>query len=91
MSFDIEIKYILYIITNTKFYRMKRKINWSVRQGTDEEAKGLAQMSFGSKTLRISPQKKVILITHGHKGTSPYPEKTERNAIIAAVEKQLAS
>jgi len=33
----------------------------------------------------------VILITHGHKGKSPYPEKNERNAIIAAVEKQLAN
>jgi hypothetical protein len=70
---------------------MKKVKNWSVRQGTDEEARGLAQMSYDSQTLRISQQKRVILITHGYKGASPYPEKKERNAIIAAVEKQLAN
>jgi len=68
---------------------MPKTKNWSVRQGTDEEAIGLAQMSLGSQTLRISQQKRVILITHGYKGTSPYPSKEEKQKIIAAVEQLL--
>ena len=67
-----------------------KKTNWSVRQGTDEEAKGLAQMDYGSQTLRISKQSRVILITHGYKGDTPYPEKKVKNAIISAVEAELA-
>jgi len=69
----------------------KTKKNWSVRQGTDEEANrlNLPQMSLGSQTLRISERKRVILITHGHKGQTPYPTKEEKQKIIAAVEQLL--
>lgn len=65
----------------------KLQKTWSVRKGTDSEAKGFAQMSYGSKTLRISEQKRVILITHGCK--DEHPTKEERNEIIAAVTQEL--
>jgi hypothetical protein len=68
---------------------MAKKTSWSVRQGTDKEAQGFSQMSYGSQVLRISTEKKVILITHGYKGQSPYPSKEEKKQIISAVEQQL--
>lgn len=72
----------------TKFLSMSKKLKtWSVRKGTDSEAKGFAQMSYGSQTLRISKQKGVILVTHGLKGE--HPTKEERKKIIAAVTQQL--
>jgi hypothetical protein len=72
----------------TKFLNMsKKQKTWSVRKGTDNEAKGYAQMNLGTKTLRISEQKRVILITHGFKGE--HPSKEERKSIIAAVTQQL--
>jgi len=66
-----------------------KKEQWSVRKGTDEEAQGFAQMSYGSQTLRISEQKKTILITHGYRGETPYPSRDEKKKIITAVKRQL--